>query len=155
MIILNNVIRKSIFFLIDYPQFIQESCDTFPIASSQSRSTASSRRQRGVDAMTPINQLILNVLVQLAQCPQDDLVDILFKASQPRIMVVFALVTFTWPGPPPLRIPQRHFFEFLPARWKGFLSIWPANLAQNTVEGISPGQVNVTRIANPVILERM
>ena len=105
--------------------------------------------------MTPINQLILNVPVQLAQCPRDVLVDILFKASQPRIMEVFALVTFTWPGPPPLRIPQGHFFEFLPARWKEFLSIWPANLAQNAVEGISPGQVNVTRIAHPVILERM
>ena len=121
----------------------------------KARTALSSRRAFIPAAMTPINQLILNVPVQLAQCPKDDLVDILFKASPPRIMEVFALVTFTWPGPPPLRIPQRHFFEFLPARWKEFLSTWPANLAQNAVEGISPGQVNVTRIANPVILERM
>ena len=65
------------------------------------------------------------------------------------------LVTFTWPGAPPLQVLLYQFFEFLPARWKEFLSIWPANLAQNAVEGISPGQVNVTRIAHPVILERM
>ena len=56
-------------------------------------------------------------------------------------------MTFTWPGYHPLQVSLRHIFEILPARWTQTPSTWPDRLPQNAVEGISPGQVNVTRKA--------
>ena len=50
-------------------------------------------------------------------------------SGQPRIVDGFALVTFTWPGPLSLQVPQRHFFEIPLSRWKEFQSTWPADLA--------------------------